>query len=1247
MPRATIPAFPRNLLALAACAALSQQSSWALDLVQAPPLPVAKPTHVAPNVIISVDDSGSMNFCLNTENDKNCTSTVRNDLRTGSGTWQKPYKCKSPAEIDNNDNCIVWKDATDETEPVNGAWPETSRRINVLKHALKKVFNDKTKITEKNIRLGWQVMWNNGNAPGVGSINYVYTQYYTNGTVYKHHYTKGGASSINSGTNGVNSIKKLSDTHRANFISFVDSLTPENGTPSHLMFSQADNYMRRALDKNGPWANNPGGTTEENKDFLGCRRNYHIMMTDGRWNSISSGNNENGTARTLGDGKKIYDIASNQTQVHRDSYDQTLADWAFKSWAENLQPSGLKDADKLKPTKAYYEADEKEKFNTVELEKFWNPKYNPATWPHMVTYTIGFSNSAVTWPGASSIKKPTVTVPFGYDGSFPDLVSGALQWPAMGNEDVRSLDLWHAAINGRGRFYAVTKGEDLVTAFDEIVDQALKESAPLPPQITGGGSPSGYSVAQSNVGTFVSVYSPKQAWKGWVQASPVTDPVEVPCPTPTEPTKTCTKFKDPTSGWDKKTTADRLDALTDLDSRLIVSWSDTWDSINSNSKGGVSFNWDNLSTAQQALLGVASSTAGAKKGEIGANVVNYIRGDRNLEGVNPNGYTDDKPFRQRQSRQGDIVNSEIWYTGAPASNYALSGYGAFADTYKSRIPMLYVGGNDGMLHGFSAVDGNEKIAYIPRGVIGNLKSLTAKDYEHQYFVDGSPMTGDVKLSAGWATMLVGTLGAGGKGYFVIDVTDPSKFKTLSPSTLVKRDRTRGNKEAPPNCSAMSDTTQKAACVAAVDEDKDIGNIVAPPVRSPSNLQQSTQITRMNNDRWAVVMGNGYNSTNQRPVLLIQYLDRDMELRRIQTTNDAVGSGNANDNGLAAPALVDLNGDGRTDVVYAGDNLGNLWKFDLTSDDASKWDIAGWGIGLTKKDPLFTAQGPVKLGETRNQIQPITAPPVVSANDRQKTVGSGASKKNVAVGGLMVAFGTGRNLTATDRDTGSTQNVQTLYSVLDNTRYRITGTKRDRLEVHEGNCPGDDECIPVPAALGKGVTTAKLAKQTIDTVTGSYSTLVATEELKATTWKDHNGWYLDLPESGERLLKPMQFFDNTNILAVYSERPAGTKNETTNAETSESCSADSTSTTDGVQFRTLINIMDGKNPSVPLVDINGDNQYNAADKNVSRAKVNTGSPLLVSKGPRILDLTGRSNDKSAEKLNRMPEQSMRPSWRQLK
>ena len=71
--------------------------------------------------------------------------------------------------------------------------------------------------------------------------------------------------------------------------------------------------------------------------------------------------------------------------------------------------------------------------------------------------------------------------------------------------------------------------------------------------------------------------------------------------------------------------------------------------------------------------------------------------------------------------------------------------------------MLYVGGNDGMLHGFSAADGKEKIAYVPRGVIGDLKKLADPKYNHQYFVDGSPMTGDVLDGSTWRTALVGTL----------------------------------------------------------------------------------------------------------------------------------------------------------------------------------------------------------------------------------------------------------------------------------------------------------------------------------------------------------------------------------------------------------------------------------------------------------------------------------------------------------
>src|SRR3990167_1405817 len=167
--------------------------------------------------------------------------------------------------------------------------------------------------------------------------------------------------------------------------------------------------------------------------------------------------------------------------------------------------------------------------------------------------------------------------------------------------------------------------------------------------------------------------------------------------------------------------------------------------------------------------------------------------------------------------------------------------------------------------------------------------------------------------------------------------------------------------------------KKTACLQAVEEDKDIGFITAKPVKDVNDAMRSTQITRLNNNRWAVVMGNGYNSTNQRPVLLVQYLDGGKELLRLPVTTDAAGTGKAADNGLSAPSLVDINGDGRPDVVYAGDNLGNMWKFDLTSHSPANWKVAFGG------SPLFTASGPAALnGTTRPKIPPITTPPTVRA-----------------------------------------------------------------------------------------------------------------------------------------------------------------------------------------------------------------------------------------------------------------------------
>ena len=1123
----------KSLLALAAGAALLPSGAWALDLAQSPPASV-KP-YVAPNVIISVDDSGSMGW------------------------------------------------------PVGGSGPRRNdARMNVLKDALRSTFSDHSLLPDGQIRLAWQAMWNNGRSPGAGNVN-----------------QPGMAE---------NSMRPLESTHRTNFLDFVNRLRPSGGTPSHPMFKQADAYMRRGLDENSPWASKPG---EQGAPYLACRRNYHIFMSDGRWNTYEnqvppSGEGDSFT-QTLPDGKTY-----NKQRPYADNANGTLADWAFYSWAKPLQTSGL--TGQVKTTDEYNAAPATESFGPgATLDKYWNPKYNPATWANMVTYTIGFSNDAVTWPGDPTIIAPTQKVPFDYTGSFPDLVTGARWWPAMSlGESVRALDLWHAALNGRGRFYAVEQAEDLEKAFREILGKINSENKPG----TSSAATSGSSVSRSDVGQYVAEYDPTKGWSGTIKAYKV---------------KADGTTEAEGAPWDAAGTAKKLDDLSNaaIASRVVLSWGDAT-AVNR----GVPFKWasdeSRLSTAQKTALG-------------GQDQLNYLRGDKSKQRASVDDTT--QPFRWRASRQGDIVNSQVWYTGRPVSNYPLPGYDAFTRINRNRTPMLYVGGNDGMLHGFSVKDGGtELLAYVPRGVYGNLKKLTEPNYSHRYFVDGSPMTGDVNIANNpsdttiapdWRTLLVGTLGAGGRGYFVLDVTNPDKepdgtnikapkFAEGNAAQLVVMDRTLlGNEATAPDPN---------------DANADLGHVTAAPVRDEDIGQRAAQITRLNDDRWAVVMGNGYNSANQRPVLLIQYLDGAKELLRIPVTTDAAGTGEAQDNGLAAPQLVDLNGDGRADVVYAGDNRGNLWKFDLTAitPNANPLGIpVNWKVAFDGR-PLFTAEHGSGPSAKR---QPISAPPIVRANDRMQQVGTGASLKTVPVGGMMVAFGTGRNVTTADP--GSTD-VQTLYSVLDNTRYKETTTgSKKHLQVHPGHsCGGTTGCtdVPAPAPLGTGVGAAKLAKQKVTGSASGKGGLAAdtpSQELKLETWKDFNGWYLDFPVAGERLLKPMSFYDGSNVLAVYSQvpqRPSGSAGDAT----VESC--DEVTVNGEQQFRTFVNIMDGKNPRVPLMDGNADGVINHLDAPFSRTNTTAGTHNIVTTGPHS---AGDVDDKNKiEKLARFPEQALRPVWRQL-
>ena len=1037
------------------------------------------------------------------------------------------------------------------------------------------------------------------------------------------------------GCKSLNGMRTLDATHRANFLNWIgtagqaismsERLTASGPTPTHRAYIAAGDYLRNTpvTDINGPWANRPG--VELGSPPLSCRRSYSILMTDGGWNwtfdahgsDVARGpsgarGDADGVTQTLPDGT-VYSVAGNETKAYRQTkqnsirynntstyYDvSTLADLAFYYWATDLTTltNNLTPVVKQSGTQTFGTGG-----SAVTLPEYWNPRNNPATWQSMTTYTIGFRDAA-TWPTTGNTFKtyPTWDAATNntFGGSFPELVTGAKVWPdpvdgtlglTTNTENARKVELWHMAINSRGRFIPTQESADLVQAFKEIFG-AIVNDAQAP--VTGFANSSS-SINRTNVTQYEGGYA-VDGWKGFVRASTLAQGSGAATPHP---------------GWvlNGPTTADKLDKLTaaDIPNRLILSYRDK-----ATGGGPTAFEWASdetyLSTAQKTLL--KAEGTGVVTDAVGQQRLNYLRGDRSLEST----ATVTAQFRKRGSRQGDIVNSTIWYVAQPVSNYPFSGYLAFAKKHAKRLPMLYVGGNDGMLHGFSGVDGSEKIAYVPKGVIQNLPALTKADYVHRYFVDGSPFSGDVfvpttpNAAPEWRTFLVGTLGAGGKGYFVMDVTTPGSIATdadeaaSNPSNFLK-----ANAGALVIMDKTAHPTPSVAITAGTESD-DIGHIMARPVLEDGNPQKATQIVRMNNGRWAVVMGNGVNSTNERPVLLIQYLDGLKELLRIPA---ATAGANATGNGLSAPRLVDINGDGTPDVVYAGDLKGNLWKFNVSSATSSGWDVAAWGDPGVK-GPLYSA---VFAANNVSAQQPITAAPLVRPND-------------LGVGGLMVAFGTGRSLTEGDRtDTA----VQSIYSVLDNTRYKLASGK-----------VVEDRTAAIPTAVGTGVT--NLQQQTVAATAIAGQAQSAARDFWTVSQNSvsyqgtgaKKGWYLNLPQSGERVLDQMSFFDSSNIIEVISEAPAS------GASTAEESCAPPPA--QQKTFRTLLNIMDGKKPSVQVMDRNGDSVYDVdADNGVSRMTASTTENRLSTRGLEIR----KGADGSVDNLRRLPELPLRPSWRQL-
>jgi type IV pilus assembly protein PilY1 len=432
----------------------------------------------------------------------------------------------------------------------------------------------------------------------------------------------------------------------------------------------------------------------------------------------------------------------------------------------------------------------------------------------------------------------------------------------------------------------------------------------------------------------------------------------------------------------------------------------TWDGV----KGvGEAFEWSSgtnpITTAQQNTL-----DSGDLPLPYNAKRLNYLRGDRSNEitalGVGI--------FRGRDGVLGDIIDSSPTWVGPPTSPYAAtwkdllpsatdpitenSGtqtFTQFLTAAQTRLNVVYNGANDGFLHGFEAGsfdangsfvnnsttpnDGKEVLAYMPGAVLQTIHNsadptldYSNPQYAHNFYVDATPDVDDLFYNGKWHSWLVGGLGAGGAAIYILDVTDPTQFSEGNAKSVVLGEW----------------TSSTITCVGNSTCGTNMGNTYGVPV-----------VRRLHDGNWAVIFGNGYGSKSG---------DAGIFIMIVNPTSGAIAStyylstGKIGKNGIAYVAPMDLDGDHITDYVYAGDLLGNVWRFDLTSSNESSW--------AASSTPLFT----VPSG------QPITTKLLVAITPQS----GGLSR-------VMVDFGTGRKIPQTNTASASfAKGAQKLYGIWD-------------------------------------------------------------------------------------------------------------------------------------------------------------------------------------------------------------------------
>lgn len=600
----------------------------------------------------------------------------------------------------------------------------------------------------------------------------------------------------------------------------------------------------------------------------------------------------------------------------------------------------------------------------------------------------------------------------------------------------------------------------------------------------------------------------------------------------TVPTATC-----PTTGLTTPSTGQ-----SPTSGRVMLTWNGL-DTAASPGTAGIPFEWPpgssgGITTAQESVLD-ASDTA-----PINANRLNFLRGDTTYQST----ATVPNTFRQRNGVLGDIVDSSPVWVGEPNAPYSLAfkdrylsatidptpensySYASFVTSNQSRANVVYVGANDGFLHAFrtgtedingvlsSSIvpnDGLEILAYMPALVLNNIRNsgtpaldYANPQYAHNFYVDATPGTGDLFYGNAWHTWLVGGLGAGGAGIYALDVSNPSStnFTEANAASLVIGD--------------WSSAT--ISCVNVTSCGNKLGNTFGTPV-----------IRRLHNGMWGVIFGNGFGSTTGDGGIYVMTVDPSTGNKLFYYFSTGTGTA-ATPNGIAYVTAADLDGDHITDFVYAGDLLGNVWRFDLTSCSPVTPATSASSAGTCSAASGWGA-GSVALAKTQGG-QPITTPVVLAS---AKVMGSAPA--------LIVSYGTGqRTQFTTTASTTYVPGTQSLYGVWD----WNFGTWNSTSAAQYASLTAAQEAKATGSAGSTAVTLGigNLQAQTftpVSTTTAGVTTNTVDTSNTTVTWAQCSsgpitctgvlGWYANLPGTKEQVVSSPALYQQA--LLVNTSVPA--------------------------------------------------------------------------------------------------------------